>query len=266
MTRPADLPGVPNTADGCDIGAYEYQVQPVDFWGLMKTVDDELPIAGQRITYTVSVRNVGESSATEGVISDTMPGGITFAGPVSLDPPEAGTTGRPPTLISGLSILPGQSITVTFPVTVDLGVPQNTVITNTAAISSSEVPGPLVVSAAIVIGDSTPPGVASTVPRDGGMIVNLANPVVITFSEAISTATFAYTVTPDPGGWTEEWDASDTAVELDHSAFVTSTTYSVSITAADDLAGLPLAEAPYTWEFNTPSQWLFLPLVARSTP
>jgi hypothetical protein len=57
--------------------------------------------------------------------------------------------------------------------------------------------------------------------------------VVITFSEPIAAGTFAYTIT---------------------------------ITAADDLAGNPLAGAPYAWSLSTSRHRVYLPLVAREYP
>ncbi len=104
-----------------------------------KRVDDVTPDPGQRITYTLTVSNSSYLTATNAVISDTLPTGLTLAGSVTLDPPNAGTIGTLPTLISDLTIPPGQQITVTFPVTVNTA---GTVITNIATITSSEITSP----------------------------------------------------------------------------------------------------------------------------
>lgn len=69
-----------------------------------KHVDAAFPRPGQRITYTIGVINGTPFSLTNGLISDTLPAGLTLAGPVALDPPSAGTVGAPPTLVSGLTI------------------------------------------------------------------------------------------------------------------------------------------------------------------
>jgi hypothetical protein len=56
------------------------------------------------------------------LISDTLPNELTYAGPLTLDPP--GTTLPDPSgsiLASGLTITNGTTITLTFPVTVNTG-------------------------------------------------------------------------------------------------------------------------------------------------
>jgi uncharacterized repeat protein (TIGR01451 family)/CSLREA domain-containing protein len=123
---------------GCDIGAYEAGLDVF----LRKTVDDETPGPGQRITYTIVVENNGESGITDGVVSDTLSSSLNFVGPVTLDPASAGTTDDPPTLVSGLTLAAGDSVTVTFAVTVDTGLPAGTTIDNIAALTSAEVVTP----------------------------------------------------------------------------------------------------------------------------
>lgn len=112
---------------------------------ITKTVDDDTPNPGQLITYTITITNSGGASATNALISDTLSNGLTFAGPVTLEG-TGGTVAQDendlPTLASGLTITNGTSITVTFPVTVDSGVALCTVLTNTAAVTSTEVIAP----------------------------------------------------------------------------------------------------------------------------
>jgi uncharacterized repeat protein (TIGR01451 family) len=114
--------------------------------GIAKNVDDAGPRPGQLITYTLTVYNETPTDWTDAVISDTLPISLTFAGPVTLDPPQAGATladdaGDLPTLASGLTITAGQRITVTLPVTVNLGT-ENQIITNTASVTSTQVATP----------------------------------------------------------------------------------------------------------------------------
>ncbi|MDM8521432.1 Calx-beta domain-containing protein [Anaerolineales bacterium HSG6] len=106
---------------------------------LTKTVNDDTPMAGSLITYTIVVSNGGMVDATGAVISDTMPTGLTFAGPVTVEPTGAGTTGTPTDIVTALTITAGEMITLTMPVTVDASVVGNTVITNLAWVTSSEV-------------------------------------------------------------------------------------------------------------------------------
>ncbi|MBE7474464.1 MAG: DUF11 domain-containing protein [Anaerolineales bacterium] len=96
---------------------------------------------GERITYTVSVTNTSSLTATGGLISDTVPVNTTFVpGSIKLNPSSAGTEGvTPPTLASDLTIGAGQSVSVTYVVTVNSPLPNQTQIVNTASVTSSEV-------------------------------------------------------------------------------------------------------------------------------
>jgi uncharacterized repeat protein (TIGR01451 family)/CSLREA domain-containing protein len=121
----------------CDIGAYEFCLLC-----LFKNVDVVNPIPGQSVIFTLGVLNRSGSDATNALVSDTLPSGLTFAGPVVLE----GTTGTVaqdeddlPALASGLTIGAGERITVTFPATVNLYQAGGTALINTAAITSTEV-------------------------------------------------------------------------------------------------------------------------------
>ena len=99
------------------------------------------PVPGATINYNIVVHNQGFGSATGAVVSDTLDPRLEFLGPVTLDPPGAGTPGSaPPTLVSGLTVVAGQSVTITFRAIIsETGVVSGTVILNTAAVTSSEV-------------------------------------------------------------------------------------------------------------------------------
>jgi uncharacterized repeat protein (TIGR01451 family) len=133
----------------CDIGAYEAINQP--HLVLTKTVGDATPNPGQRITYTIAVQNSGLISATNAAISDTLPAGLSLAGPVTLKPAGSVFTPTLPTLVSGLTITAGKSITLTVPVTVSMALPGGTTITNTAAVTSLEVVTPQTGSVGITV-------------------------------------------------------------------------------------------------------------------
>jgi uncharacterized repeat protein (TIGR01451 family) len=118
---------------------------PGPLLSLTKSVDDSTPKPGQQITYTLTVANSGLLSATNALISDTLPAGLTFVGPITLEPQSVGVVGTaPPTLASGLTISPGLRITVTFPVTVSTAVEVvGILITNQAAVTSAEITVPV---------------------------------------------------------------------------------------------------------------------------
>lgn len=143
--RPVDDSSMSDADDGCDMGAFE--AQSIEFH-LSKTVNNAEPIAGELITYTIKVQNLGFlSTTTDAMVSDTLPTGLTFAGPVTLDPPQAGASvaqsaNELPIIANGLTMSPGTSITLTVPVTVNIDLTPGTLITNIAAVTSSEIPTP----------------------------------------------------------------------------------------------------------------------------
>src|SRR5512145_9140 len=90
-----DLDGGPRPLDAiCDMGAYEtgYVLQ------ISKSVNDDTPAPGQTIIFTIVVAN-SDLVVTGGRISDTLPAGLNFLGPISLQPAGSGSVGSmPPTL------------------------------------------------------------------------------------------------------------------------------------------------------------------------
>jgi uncharacterized repeat protein (TIGR01451 family) len=115
------------------------------------------------------------------------------------------------------------------------------------------------------VGDITPPDVLATDPASGAVGVAVDAAVVITFSEAINSGTFTYSVLPDPGGWQALWGSGGAAVTLTHNPFVHRTMYAVTVIAASDLAGNPLASAPVAWQFATAGYSVYLPLLLRGS-
>jgi uncharacterized repeat protein (TIGR01451 family) len=98
-------------------------------------------VPGDRITYTVVVRNNGTATATGGLVSDSVPLNTGFVlGSIKLEPAGAGVAGGfPPTLASGLTIMPSESVTISYAVVVNTILPDQTKIANTAAVTSNEV-------------------------------------------------------------------------------------------------------------------------------
>ena len=135
-----DLVGVPRIAFGTvDMGSYEYQ--PGLY--LDKSTDEEGVQPGQRLSYTFTVFNAfTDQILTGGVVSDTLAEGLELAGPIEIDPPGAGMAGTaPPLLASDLTVDPGQSVTITVPVTVGDAMTLGIVI-NSASVTSTQVPTP----------------------------------------------------------------------------------------------------------------------------
>ena len=121
---------------------------------LVKTADPEILAPGQSLTFTLVVHNPLTTTLTGATVSDTLPAELLFVGPVSLDPPQAGATladdpGDLPLLAGGLTIIAGSSITLTVPTAVAAEVDWGTAITNTASITSTEIPTPAFGSATV---------------------------------------------------------------------------------------------------------------------
>ena len=68
---------------------------------------------------------------------------------------------------------------------------------------------------------------------------------------------------PNPGGWAAVWSEGDTVATPSHSDFAGETVYTVTVTAAEDLVGSQLLDAPVAWSFTTELGWthVYLPLV-----
>ncbi len=88
------------------------------------------------VTYTVVVTNSGNITATGGVLSTTLPSGLTFVNS-SVDTPN-GTAGSAPELVTGLEIAPASTLTVIYQATIDNGLAGGTQLTNTVGVTSTE--------------------------------------------------------------------------------------------------------------------------------
>ncbi|MFQ6106557.1 MAG: Ig-like domain-containing protein [Thermoplasmata archaeon] len=102
--------------------------------------------------------------------------------------------------------------------------------------------------------ESVNPYIVTTDPADGDTSVPLDKSIVIDFSKEIDTTTFAWIISPDPGGWTETWSNGNMTVTLNHSVLFSSfTVHTVNVTQADDLMGNPLVPGPVPnpWQFTT---------------
>ena len=95
-------------------------------------------VAGNSLTYTVTVTNLGPSTAQDVVITDALPAGTTF---VSGDDGTGATVcalTQPGTVVCDVGTLaPLASVTVYITVTVDPSVPDGAVLENTATVGSS---------------------------------------------------------------------------------------------------------------------------------
>ncbi|MFQ6107805.1 MAG: Ig-like domain-containing protein, partial [Thermoplasmata archaeon] len=97
------------------------------------------------------------------------------------------------------------------------------------------------------------PWVVSHYPPNGGMDIPLDAPLIINFSESMSTPTVSIDVSPNPGGWgSKEWSWNESSLWWNHSLnYTTCTTVTVTIQSGQDKVGLDLIPLPYVWTFMT---------------
>ncbi|MBI1880696.1 MAG: hyalin [Chloroflexi bacterium] len=145
---------------GADDGTSGLELWAVESQGLTltNTVNPLNPSPGSQATYSLIIANHSSLSAvTTAHISDTLPAGVTLAGPVSLTPPqpEAILATSPlslPTVASNVTIAANSQLVLTFPVTVSGSLPTGTIVINTATLTGAEVPDPAVGAAIAIVG------------------------------------------------------------------------------------------------------------------
>jgi uncharacterized repeat protein (TIGR01451 family) len=136
-----------------DLGAYEARFGVE----ITKTVNIQSPLEGQVITYMIIVENTGTITVANGIISDDLPGDLTFIGPVEITPSQAGKPGTtPPLLAYDLTIGANETVTITFPVSLADG-PAS--LLNQATISSPDLSEPVSDTVSIVV-ENVPPTIA----------------------------------------------------------------------------------------------------------
>lgn len=138
---PVDILGAPRPADGnedgstvCDIGAYEFVPPSLSTADLMVTKEDapDPVTVDSNLAYTLTVTNNGPDIATDVVVMDVLPGGVTF---VSAVPTQGSCVEAEGMVTCDLETLAnGASTTVTIVVTPT----QAGEISNTADVVGSE--------------------------------------------------------------------------------------------------------------------------------
>ncbi|MEM9063602.1 MAG: isopeptide-forming domain-containing fimbrial protein [Pseudomonadota bacterium] len=113
-----------------------------------KSVDNPTPVLGEVITYTVVLSNDGAASgpAFDLTLTDAIPEGQILAGAVTLSDPTLATVlsgdgaGDSALTVMVPVLQPGESVQISYDVTVDFLSPVLTAITNTASVTGGTVP------------------------------------------------------------------------------------------------------------------------------
>ncbi|MCJ2562990.1 MAG: Ig-like domain-containing protein, partial [Candidatus Thermoplasmatota archaeon] len=120
--------------------------------------------------------------------------------------------------------------------------------------------------------DCPNPYIILEAPSNGEVDVTLTVHIEIRFSETMNKNSFAWTITPDPGGWSQYWNMSDTRVLLSHSnLFGHCTLYEVEVIYVEDVDGNPLVPGPYPLNETHPNPWTFktycdAPFIVSTSP
>ncbi len=260
--RYADIPMVPDTGSGTppliDMGAYEARMPAT----VSKSADDLTPTVGQVLTVTVSVTNTGPG-LDGGLLSDTLPAGLHFVGPVTLEPPGAGVAGSDPaTLAHSLTLATHGQITVTFPVSVTGAV--GTQITNTAVFSAPVLPGEVRGSVMVTIANSSP--LFESTP-----VVTATEGVLYTYLTAASDPDVAHgdalTITASAlPAWLSLTDYGDGTATLAGTPGKVDVGEHAVVLGVVDAYGATDTQAFTLTVFAEPRYYVFLPLTVKGSP
>jgi uncharacterized repeat protein (TIGR01451 family) len=134
VTNTASVSGGGQTNTANDSSSNPTTVVSSSDLSLSKTVNNANPIQGQNVTYTVTLTNAGPSNATNVVVTDLLPAGLTFVSAT----PSAGayTSGTGAWAVASLSS--GASATLQIVALVN----STGTITNTAEVTASDQPDP----------------------------------------------------------------------------------------------------------------------------
>jgi uncharacterized repeat protein (TIGR01451 family) len=181
----------------------DLRTSAVPVLSLDKTADDTTPDPGQLVTYTLAIRNQSPFTATQGVVSDSLASGITFIGPVTVEPPGAGTPGAgPPFLVTGLAVDAGGQVTVTYPVSVNTGIAGGTVIHNTAAVTCVQAPQRWIGTAEVTVQNVPPLATDDAYTTTTAIPLVVAAPGVLGNDSDLNDDLLAATLEDDPASGT----------------------------------------------------------------
>ncbi|MFC1848481.1 PKD domain-containing protein, partial [Chloroflexota bacterium] len=234
-------------------------VQSADL-AVTKTVNDPAPNEGDTITYTITLTNNGPDSATNIIVTDLLPSGVTYVS----DAPDQGTYNNATGVWDVGSLANGASVDLIITATVDSGTAAQT-ITNTASVTSVDqgdpTPGNNSDSAAFTV-QGADLEVTKTVddpnPNEGDTItytITLDNNGPDTATNIIITDLLPSGVTyvsdsPDQGTYSDStgaWDvgslANGISIDLDITATVDASTATQTITNTASVSSVDQADS-----------------------
>lgn len=165
-----------NSANNQGSATLTVEPPPVDLV-VGKTVDNNTPFPGGTLNYEVSVTLMAGSVATNVVITDLLPAGLTFVSAT----PEQGTYNNVTGVWTVGALFPESTVTLDIVATVNGGVTPGTVITNTASLTSltemdtnitnNQASAPVTVTAPIIADIAVGKTVDFSAPEQGSQVI-----------------------------------------------------------------------------------------------
>jgi uncharacterized repeat protein (TIGR01451 family) len=176
-----------------------------------KTANTTTVLPGGPVTYTISVRNSGDTAADNVVVTDTLNGNLTFGSGSPTPTTSAGVNGATNLSFNLGSIAAGSTATATVNATVNSGLTTNGVVNNTATAVGSNVGTATSNTVSLAVGPNTPSIVISKVPTSptitaGGTLsyaitvrnIGGATATGVVVSDIMDPATSLISVNPSP--------------------------------------------------------------------
>jgi len=98
--------------------------------------------------------------------------------------------------------------------------------------------------------DMAPPVLLSSSPTAGQYGLRRDMDITLNFSEPITTTTFAYLSSENPGGWINTWSNDDKTVTISHLPHRLNATETLTVQTASDESGNTLSSGPYPNPFS----------------
>jgi hypothetical protein len=194
-------------------------------------------------------------------MSTALPAGLALTGTVDVEPPVgAGSVRFPPGLVFGLTIAPGESVTLTYQAQA-LDGPAS--ITTTVAVTSSEISTPVLALATITVTNVPPMAVDDAYEMDAGTMLTVTAPGVLENDDDVPAdeAKWAVALANGPDHGTLDLTASGAFTYAPDSGF--SGTDVFTYTVADGDGGSDTAVVTITVRSVQVYRHIYLPLVSR---
>lgn len=200
---------------------------------ITKSVNDDSPVAGQNVAYTIVVSNLGTNTASDVLVTDHLPSGLAFVSCASDGGGVCGGSGNNRT-VSFETLGPGSSATVTLVAALGCSVADGALVGNTATVASATNDTDVSNNSATAAATASDPPPSVQVPAD--IVVSLPPDS----TDTSAPATFGVTASDNCPGVTVSTDYASganfpvgtttvTATATDSAGHTASATFKVSV-------------------------------------